>query len=113
MNEEYHIQVALVNWIKVNYPDVLFTIAPNGMKLSIGSAVKLKRMGYSRGTPDLILLEPRSSHHGLFIELKTETGRLSPEQKKWQEDLLARDYTAVVCRSFNEATTIIKGYLKQ
>lgn len=110
-NEEYQIQVALVNWIKTEYPDLLFTIAPNGMKLSIGSAVKLKRMGYSKGTPDIMIFEPRVGYHGLFIELKTSKGQVSPEQVQWRTQLNLRKYISYVCRSVDESVDIIKAYL--
>ena len=33
------------------------------------------------GAPDLLLAHPR--HGVLLVELKTDTGRLSPEQVKW------------------------------
>jgi hypothetical protein len=112
MNEEYHIQVALVQWLKTAYPKALFTIAPNGMKLSIGSAVKLKRMGYSKGTPDIMIFEPRHGYHGLFIELKTKTGQISPEQKIWNTSLEWRGYRSIFCYSFEEAVNEIDFYLK-
>ena len=69
-NAEYYEQVAIINYIKYKYPDIIFTIAPNGMRLPIGVAVKLKKMGYSKGTPDIMIFEPNKKYHGLFIELK-------------------------------------------
>jgi hypothetical protein len=44
----------------------------------------------SRGLPDLILCRPgRDGKHGrlAFVELKTDRGRLRPEQKEWLEAL--------------------------
>jgi len=111
-NEEYHIQIAVIRWMQMQYPHILFTIAPSGMKLPIGVATKLKRMGYSKGTPDIMIFEPRGEYHGLFIELKTKTGRITPAQLAWIEMLTVRDYYATVCRSFDEAKDTIKKYLK-
>ena len=110
-NEEKQIQYAVINYIRANYPNTLFTIAPNGFKLPIGVAVQLKRMGYSAGTPDIIVLEPRSMFHGLFIELKSEKGRLSFDQLEWLRKLTERDYKAVVCHGYDEAVDSIKKYL--
>ena len=110
MNEEYQIQVALVNWIKINYPNVLLTISPNGMRLPIGVAVKLKRMGYLAGTPDILIFEPRNNYNGLFIELKSKTGTLQPNQKWFIGELIKRNYKAVVCYGFEEAILVIKQY---
>jgi hypothetical protein len=129
-NNEYHIQVALVQWLHVQYPKMLFTISPSGMKLNIGQAVKLKRMGYRAGTPDLAILEPRGGFHGLFIELKTEDGVLQPNQeelfielktedgvlqpnqKEFLRELIDRKYHATICFGFDEAQRTIINYMK-
>jgi hypothetical protein len=110
--EEYRLQCAVMFWIKTQYPEALVTIAPNGMKLNIGQAVKLKRMGYSKGTPDICIFEARKGKHGLFIELKTRTGKVSPEQKEWHQKLKERNYEVEVCWSFEEAICTIENYLK-
>lgn len=109
--EEYYIQSDVIHWLKSNHPGVLFTIAPNGMKLPIQTAVKLKKMGYSPGTPDIMIFEPRGLFHGLFIELKTETGTTSLEQKEWNKRLISRGYCSIVCRSASEAMNYISKYL--
>ena len=111
-NEEYHIQVAVVQWLRVQYPNALFTISPSGMKLPIGVAVKLKRMGYVAGTPDIMILEPRGGFHGLFVELKAPAGRMTPEQKCFLEELNKRGYLATVCFGFDEAMSTITSYMK-
>jgi len=112
MNQnEYNIQVAIVNWIHAQYPGILMTISPSGMKLPIGVATKLKRMGYRAGTPDLLILEPRGGFHGLFIELKSDTGRLSDHQAEFLEELNARKYHSTVCYGFIDAESTIKSYM--
>jgi hypothetical protein len=110
--EEYHLQVSVMTWIKIQYPNILVTIAPSGVKLSIGVAMKMKRMGYSLGTPDIMIFEARKGKHGLFIELKTRTGKVSPEQKEWHQKLKERNYEVEVCWSFEEAICTIENYLK-
>jgi hypothetical protein len=111
--EEYHIQVAVVQWLKINHPEVLFTIAPSGMKLPIQVAARLKKMGYSAGTPDIMIFESRNKYHGLFIELKTKTGRVTTQQGEWSTALISRGYMALVCRSFEDAVATINTYLKE
>lgn len=112
MQEEYHIQTSVVLWLRANFPNALFTIAPSGMKLPIGVAVKLKRMGYSPGTPDICIFEPRYQYHGLFVELKTKRGVKSDEQIAWNEELNRRGYLSIFCYSFDEAVQRIGDYLK-
>ena len=46
-------------------------------------AVHLKRMGVKPGVPDLFLPFPVPPFHGLWIEMKSETGRASAVQKEW------------------------------
>jgi len=112
MNEETIIQTTFIHWLRCNHPDLLFTIAPSGMKLPIGVAVRMKKMGYSAGTPDVMIFRPSGDYHGLFIELKTERGKLSPEQKEWSSRLNAMNYKSVVCRSVADAIMEVLKYLK-
>lgn len=108
---EYHVQVAVVNWIKVQHPGLLFTISPGGLKLPIGLAVKQKKMGYLKGTPDLLIFAARGGHHALFVELKDTDGVLSPEQKDFMAKATERGYCARVAYGFNEALNIIQDYV--
>jgi hypothetical protein len=48
------------------------------------------------GWPDLVIVEPRSGAL-LFVELKTNTGRLSPAQQAWLH-ALGRRHLALVWR---------------
>lgn len=54
-----------------------------------------------KGFPDLVAVRPeRNGRSGrvLFIELKTDTGRLTKEQKEWQADLEGAHAEAYVWR---------------
>jgi hypothetical protein len=111
--EEYHIQTALIHWLRMQHPGVLFTIAPVGaIRIPAHVGAAYKRMGYSRGTPDILIFEPSKEYHGLFVELKAPKGRLSPEQKEWLACLEDRGYQTAVCRSCEEAIIVIEKYLK-
>ena len=52
---EYVEQCHLVDWLKKQYPGVLFTASAGGMRTSIGVAKKMKRAGYSKGCPDIMI----------------------------------------------------------
>jgi hypothetical protein len=74
---------------------VLYCASLGGRKVSIGIAVKMKRAGYMKGYPDMIIEEPRGKWHGMRVEIKL--GQYpSPEQKKWREELLKRNIYAVI-----------------
>lgn len=111
-NEETNIQVAVANYLRYKHPGILFTIAPSGIKLGIRTAKMLKAMGYRAGTPDLMIFEPLGGFHGLFMELKTEKGKLMPNQAGFIATLNHSGYKAVVCYGYNEAVACLDGYLQ-
>jgi len=109
-NEEYHMQVQFVNWLRHKYPNLIFTIAPSGMKLPIGVAKKMKAMGYKAGTPDIMIFQPSNDYFGMFVELKTRKGRVTEQQKDLIIKLNQRGYYATVCRSVEEAKQEVHNY---
>lgn len=84
---------------------------PNAAKCPKYVGAKMNREGRRKGYLDLQLLMPRQGFHGLIIEMKTESGRVSAEQLdflKWHRE---QGYKAEVCRSFDEASEVIRQYL--
>lgn len=71
----------------------------------------LKAEGVKSGYPDIALNVARGGYYGLFIELKTLTGRASPEQKYWIERLNAAGNYAAVCKGWIAAQDLIQNYL--
>lgn len=112
MREEDSIQYAVADYLKFQYPDVFFTISPI-MKCSVAMGVKMKRMGYTKGTPDLMILEPCGGYHGLMIELKINTGKPSKNQKEVLANLALKGYYSAVCRGTDEAVIKIKEYMSR
>ncbi len=120
--EEHNIQCACVRWFNLQWPQyrgLLFAI-PNGGARSKATAGKLKAEGVVPGVADLILLVPRvhfdehneiSCYYALCIEMKTKTGRQSPEQKEWQAKVEQHGYKYAVCRSLEEFMNTINNYL--
>jgi len=119
MNIETQDQIALVAWVKMRYPKVLFTSTPAGIRLPMHRAILAKRMGYRKGCPDLVFFEPRQGFHGLTIELKktkiagSRAGVVSPEQCLWQAMLTEREYRAEVCHGFHNAVTVVNDYFRE
>ena len=84
---------------------------PNEGKRSYTTGARLKRMGLSKGFPDLFLPLMKNGKGGLFIELKrSKGGRVTPEQEEWIASLNEEGYTAVVCRGWDEARKAICDY---
>jgi 16S rRNA C1402 N4-methylase RsmH len=114
MTEHEH-QAELIRWCKLSasqYPDLLKIFAvPNGGLRNAIVAKKLKAEGVAAGIPDLILPVAKKGYYGLFIELKTEKGKLSLAQKNRIEQLTADGYLAVICYGWVEARVVLKNYL--
>lgn len=126
--KEESIQLAVCTYLKLQYPDVIFTCdLSSGMKLTIGQAVKAAKMRSGRGLPDIMILEPRGEgefrYSGLMIELKSEkagnkNGTVKQtdhvrEQAEVLKALEKRGYMAKFAIGFSEAKSIIDFYLAQ
>ena len=109
-------QITLMSWAHhVKYgngrlSDYLFHI-PNGGSRNIIEASKLKKMGVKAGVPDLQLIVPNGLIHGLWIELKSKTGKLQPSQRLMIQRLEEQGYMCKVCFGADEAINEIKKYL--
>lgn len=103
---EEQIQKDIVTWCDRH--DVLCWHTPNGGQRNAREGAKFKRLGVKAGVPDLFIPEFK-----LFIELKTEIGRLSEAQIKMLNALNDYGYNVSVCRSTFDAVNIIKGYLQK
>lgn len=99
--------------MRFKYPNVLFTIAPSGIKLPIFVAKMLKAMGYLAGTPDMLIFERRRGFPALFLEIKTEVGKVSLVQKEFLSKLTDRGYLVHVCFGFNAAIHVIDHYFEE
>ncbi len=69
------------------------------------------RQGGRKGVADLFLAVPSHGFHGLWIEMKSLSGRASQDQLDFIDDMLAQGYAAVVCRGFDAARQAITDYL--
>ena len=95
------------------YPELRHIFAiPNGGHRHIAVAVKLKAEGAKRGVPDLCLPVARRGSHSLWIEMKTQKGRLSTHQKEFIGFLQLQGHRVEVCRSAAEAWNTIQVYLE-
>jgi VRR-NUC domain len=86
--------------------------SPNGGKRNMREAVRLKNQGVMAGFPDLFLFVARSVYGGLFIEMKSNNGKVSSNQAAVMQRLAEQGYKCVVCKGFEAARTEITNYLK-
>lgn len=129
--KEESLHLLVCNYLKIQYPKVIFmSDMASGMKLTMGQAVRAKKMRSSRGMPDLFIAESKESPvgqtlHGLFIELKREGTKIflkdgvTPvgdqhiqEQSHVLQILRNKNYMAVFGIGFTQTKNIIDHYLK-
>ena len=123
MNSEAGIQKAVCEYIRLQYPDVIFTSESGGIRLTMGQAVKAKKLRSGNKLPDLMIFEPNQHHIGMFLELKRDrkavflkSGAIkSDEHVKGQALILDRlkgkGYYAAFACGFDDAVSQIEIYM--
>jgi len=122
---EKNIYYQLAQYMRYQYPKIIYKFDTGAdMRLTIGQAVKQKRLNPTRGFPDLIIFARRGIHSGLFIEIKKEgksplkrDGTLKKdihlhEQDKMHIRLRKEGYTGGFGVGFDECQQMIDSYLK-
>jgi len=84
---------------------------PNGGGRSRAEAGRLKAEGVRKGVSDVFVSFPAHGKHGMYIEMKAPTGRVSDEQNKWIYDSQVLRYHAAVCFSADDAVNIWRAYV--
>lgn len=110
--KESNLQQSCVKWFKLQYPKLSKRLwsTPNGGFRNVWEAARLKREGTIPGVPDLFLAVLKMGYGGLFIEMKSEKGKLSDSQKEFFKEM-CYDYRCVVVKSLDEFIKEIKDYL--
>jgi len=108
-------QVALIKWVRAvkdSYPVLkLLYAVPNGGDRKLYVARKLKAEGVMAGVSDLCLPAARRGYHGLYLEMKSEKGSASIEQKVFLRGVLEEGYCAVIVHGFEEARGALEWYI--
>ena len=115
-----HFQVC--QYIRLQYPTVIFNTDLSGIRLTMGQAVQAKKLRSSNGFPDLVIYEKKHTWSALMIELKREGERIlkkdmTPanehiyEQAQIHIRLRERGYLAQFAVGFKQAKELIDWYL--
>lgn len=126
-HKEYNYQVSLVSLMnqfnralaKRGIRIIRFNGSQNGVPLPRNIAGRLRkqmvRCGAKKGHPDMIVYAASTlddkCYTGLALELKSEKGRLDPEQKRYLEDLGEEGWYHTVSKSELEAKVVVFTYL--
>lgn len=113
---ESKMQQQIIKWARACefiYPELkLLHSIPNGAAVSANNRKRLVSEGLLKGIPDMFLPVPRGTFHGFYIELKTEKGRLSTDQKVVIEMLKRQGFKVEIIKDFHDAVNQIENYLK-
>jgi hypothetical protein len=108
-------QVALIKWVRSIrgiYPVLkLLYAVPNGGDRNLRVARKLKAEGVLVGVADLCLPAARRGYHGLYVEMKSEEGVATKEQKEFLRGVSGEGYCAVIARGVDEAKDTLEWYI--
>jgi hypothetical protein len=108
---ESRIQSACVAYFRTKHRDIVIFAIPNGSKRKPITGSILKREGVLAGVADLFIMAPRGGFHGLFIEMKTKTGRQTESQKLFQNICELEGYAYRIARSLDDFMQLTSNYL--
>lgn len=108
-------QEIVFKWAKLQegvYPCLRWLHAiPNGGSRNKIEAANLKKQGVKSGVLDIHLPVARGMYHSLYIEMKSEKGKVSENQDIWIMGLREEGNKVEVCYSAESAINAIKQYL--
>ena len=107
-------QAKVIAWARANernYPYLqLLHCSLNGVKMTKAQAGRAIAQGMLSGVPDLFLPVPKNGYHGLFIEMKYGSNKVTENQEKFLQNAANVGYAVSVCYSANEAIKRIEDY---
>ncbi len=107
-------QAKVIAWARANernYPYLqLLHCSLNGVKMTKAQAGRAIAQGMLSGVPDLFLPVPKNGYHGLFIEMKYGSNKVTENQEKFLQNAANVGYAISVCYSANEAIKRIEDY---
>lgn len=113
-HKEEDMQLKCVKWFDLQYPKLRLHLhhSPNGGRRDEREGARFKSMGTRAGFPDLILLHPNKFYPFMGIELKTEKGKQSDNQKEYQKMFEEIGAKYIVVRSLDQFIEEVNRYLK-
>jgi hypothetical protein len=123
LGKEDHLHHQVIQYLRLQYPNVIFFHAPNEGKRTPFEQFKLAYLGGNNvKTPDLAIMQVNKHFHGLFLELKSKSpfklnGDILKDkhlsaQAHLLDNLKAKGYDCYFCWRLDDARQIIDNYMK-
>ena len=109
--DEHKLQVAICKWLDYTQ-DFYYYAIPNGGLRHRLVAIKLKMEGAKAGVADMFWMVSNDNWKGLFIEVKIEKGRQTPNQKDFEQIALKHGYFYSVVRSIDDCIDLLNKFKK-
>lgn len=124
--KEQDVYNQLSQWLKLQHPNLIWRWDyAAGQKMSVGMAMRMKKMQCDISYPDLFIAKPVGEYAGLFIEVKLpsvdlyqkrDTSKFATPHLEKQNECLDRlqeqGYKACFGFGFEQCKQIIELYLK-
>jgi hypothetical protein len=106
---EAHLQRAVFEWLRLaGKPGVIAFHCPNGLVSNARAVRRMKAAGLTSGVADICLVRPGGS--AAFLELKSESGRQTPEQMAFEQLCNANGAPYAIARTIDEALAALIGW---
>ena len=102
-------QIKVIEWIK-QCTDIPVIHIANERQSSVQYGSILKRMGVMPGVADLFFPRGTGNIPGMWIEMKSAKGKVSPLQAKFLCQMVNEGYVCYICYSAEEAIMRIKAF---
>ena len=108
---EDQLQKQVADYLRWQYPKLLWIHCPNGGYRNPREAARFKSMGVLPGVADLLIFCPKNVYNGLCIELKVKPNKQSDSQKEFEKRIKEVYWDYHLCYTFEDAKNIIDKYL--
>jgi hypothetical protein len=111
LTKEDKLQNSVMNYIKMQYPEVFAIHVPNEGKRTPFERYKFKYLGGVSGVPDLMIFNVKGKYSGLALELKVGYNKPTENQLECLKRLKNASWVAEWCNTFDAAKEIIDNYM--
>lgn len=113
LGKEDKLQNAVMQYIKLKYPEVLAIHVPNEGKRTPFERYKFKYLGGVSGVPDVLIFHQNAFKAGLAIELKAGYNKPTQSQKDCLERLKMANWSAEWVNNFEDAQKLIDEHIDE
>ena len=108
---EDQLQTAVIHYLRVMYPGLLYFHTPNGGYRIKQQAKRFKAQGVLAGIPDVMILKARGEYHGFAAELKVGKNRPTERQKQVMKQMKLEGWSVVVAYSLDQFAEAFSLYM--